>query len=232
MSKPTILSFLKHTVSTRFKTARIGSGLGFEGCKLIPLFNQLYPLRQKRILELTCWHGDNTRSMLNYGATVTVLEGRNENIRYCKDQGIQADFQQGDVRKLPEYELGRFDAILLSGILYHVEDPVKLLKDCSYLSDKLLVCTHVASERYPAGPFLMRNGYSGKIYREGSLADPLSGLQPVSFWLTPRSLQQAMNDTGWTFDLLDVGHLTQGHSFRSWIVAWGNAKSNNNYASG
>lgn len=51
----------------------------------------------------------------------------------------QLSFRQGDVHALSPDELGRFDVVLMLGLLYHLENPVGALRTCRALCDGLCV---------------------------------------------------------------------------------------------
>ncbi len=193
----------------------------------IALFDKVYPLKGRKILELSCYHGQDTAAMVERGAEVTVLEARKENIDACSS--IRAKFIQGDVRHLSQYGLGHFDCILASGILYHVDDPLKLIQDLALLSDRVFVWTHVATRRYPRKRryplgllFQHLDHYAGKWYSEGTTSSPTDGIQPFSFWLRKDALCRAMQVSGFKVRELQSG--TNEHH-QSWTTLWGEKRA-------
>lgn len=51
----------------------------------------------------------------------------------------QLRFRQGDVHDLKSDELGKFDVVLMLGLLYHLENPVGALRTCRELCGKLCI---------------------------------------------------------------------------------------------
>ena len=54
----------------------------------------------------------------------------------------KVEFKLGDFMPLLENQNNRYDMVFASGVLYHMEDPIKLLKLISRTSDRLFVWTH------------------------------------------------------------------------------------------
>ena len=164
--------------------------------------HQLGSLRGKRILELGALEGGHTLELSRAGARVTAIEGSPSNYERCLFvkryfQLDKTEFVYGDVRSIDFAQFGHFDAILNSGILYHLDAPWKLLEKLAQAAQAMLLWTH-----YTRAPkqSIQVNGHHlrGDWYTEGALDHPLSGLQPVSFWPTQESLVQMLNFTGWT----------------------------------
>lgn len=49
----------------------------------------------------------------------------------------QLSFRQGDIHELDQAQLGRFDVVLMLGLLYHLENPIGALRTCRSLCRKL-----------------------------------------------------------------------------------------------
>ncbi len=122
---------------------------------------------------------------------VVALEGRPANVEKSlfvrkllhsnKVEFIEANLQNTDLSGF-----GQFDAVFCSGLLYHLPEPWKLIRECSKVSRNLFIWTHYANEKEAAEVLL--ECYRGRWYQEGGLHDPLSGLSEKSFWLTLGSL--------------------------------------------
>ena len=146
---------------------------------------QLGPVAGKRVLELGPLEGGHTYQLDRLGAReVTAVEGNTRAFLRClvvkELLGMpSARFQHGDfVRYLEETAAAeeRFDLGLLVGVLYHQQDPVRLLALAAASCDQLLVWTHYYDrDALAAVPGLWRNfpsseasetaGYRHTLYR-------------------------------------------------------------------
>jgi tRNA (mo5U34)-methyltransferase len=87
-------------------------------------------------LDLACNEGWFSQRLLEWGArSVVGIDIRDVNIRRAEllreHYGISPErlsFRVGDVYGLDADELGRFDVVLLLGLVYHVEDPAGLVR--------------------------------------------------------------------------------------------------------
>lgn len=181
------------------------------------LLNETFPVRDKRILELSCYHGLHTERLKSLGAEVTVLEARRENIEFTR-KIVRAEFIQCDVRNIPLIDgIAWFDCIMCSGILYHVDEPLRLLSSLMRLSNRLFICTHVASRWSPSGPYVKIGNMSGKLYSEGTLSSSTDGIQRYSFWLTKKCLFDFLRAND--FLVGELEHGTNSHA-QTWTHFW------------
>jgi SAM-dependent methyltransferase len=89
-----------------------------------------------RALDLACNEGWFSHRLIEWGAAHVVgLDVRKQNIaraNVMRDHyGLPADqleFRQGDVFELDAAELGAYDVVLLLGLIYHVENPMGVLR--------------------------------------------------------------------------------------------------------
>jgi len=79
-------------------------------------------------LDVGCWEGDNCVAALRHGAGVVV------GVDLCASPGLRRnlgqerfEFAQMDVFAESFLQLGAFDLVLCSGVLYHVQNPLSLL---------------------------------------------------------------------------------------------------------
>lgn len=170
----------------------------------IKLFKtQIGSLEGKRILELGPLEGGHTLQLVKRGATVVGVEGREESIQRClfvkKDFNLEkAEFVHGDLRAFDLTSLGRFDIIFNIGLLYHLDEPWKLLKRLRHVSSRMFLWTHCAPIE-KADTLIHVDGQTlvGMWSQEGPLELPLSGLQPKSFWPTRVCLKRMLALSGW-----------------------------------
>lgn len=86
------------------------------------------PIGSCRILDLGCLDGIFSIEFALHGARVTGVDARDGHIRKAllakEALGIKnVDFVQDDVRNLSIQKYGKYDVILCSGILYHLNTP-------------------------------------------------------------------------------------------------------------
>jgi len=161
------------------------------------------PLAGKRLLELGPLEGGHTLQLAREGASVLAIEGREANFRRClfiKDLFAldNAEVILGDLRDVDLNTLGRFDSIFNVGVLYHLNKPWTLLTSLGKVSSRMFLSTHCApSEKANVTIEVDGHRLRGMRWREGSVKDPLSGLQKHSFWPTRESLDEMLILTGW-----------------------------------
>jgi SAM-dependent methyltransferase len=145
---------------------------------------------------------------------VISVEGRVENFVKCcciKDffELHNVHFVLADVNDVTLEGYGTFDIIVAIGILYHLSDPARVLRNLSRMTTRLFIWTHCSDESYPDGPVrtLYPDGssYQGKTYVEGGPREPLSGLEPFSFWPFEQELHRMIEDAGFVLKILDKG---------------------------
>ena len=111
--------------------------------------------RPLRLLDLGALEGGLSLEMARDGWEVVGVEGRRANHRKCQ---LVADyfgldhlrFELSDVRDLTVEGVGRFDAVLCCGLLYHLDDPLAFLSRIGELlrpGGVLFLDTHVAPTR-------------------------------------------------------------------------------------
>lgn len=171
--------------------------------RMVMFKNEAGPLEGKRVLELGPLEGGHTLQLAREGAVVVAVEGHQSNYERClfiKELfGLDnVEFRLGDLRTLDFDSLGRFDAIFNVGVLYHLDEPWKLLRSLGNICERMFVATHCAppdkiNAQVDADGYRLR----GMWWVEGPLAASLSGLQERSFWPTREHLVKMLSSTGW-----------------------------------
>jgi hypothetical protein len=161
------------------------------------------PLEGKRILELGPLEGGHTIQLARKGASVIGIEGHESNYQRClfvKDffKLDNVEFKLGDLRTFDLTALGPIDFIFNVGVLYHLDEPWKLLTSLRSVAPAMFVSTHCAPHD-KIDETVHADGYhlEGYWWQEGPLEASLSGLQPRSFWPNKKSLETMMRRTGW-----------------------------------
>jgi ubiquinone/menaquinone biosynthesis C-methylase UbiE len=172
------------------------------------------PLSEARVLDLACLEGHYGIEFAMRGATVVGIEIRESNIikaRYAQQElGLKnITFIQDDVRNISRAELGGFDIVICSGILYHLDAPdvFDFVRRMYEICDRLvLIDTQIALSTSVS---LSHGGrtYSGLQYKEhDDRADSAKKYQDLwasldnvkSFWFTHPSLCNLIADVGFT----------------------------------
>jgi hypothetical protein len=145
-----------------------------------------------RLLDLACGHGLFSIAAHEMGWRVTAVDARTE--RMPMTPGIT--WLQQDVR---ETDVSGYDAILLLGLLYHMEldDQLDLLRRCS--GTVTILDTHHSNR-----PTHTEGGYAGHTFRElpeGREADlaatPTAAWGNLTaFWPTQPDLVRMLHDCG------------------------------------
>jgi hypothetical protein len=172
------------------------------------------PLSEARVLDLACLEGQYGIEFAMHGASVVGIEIRESNIikaRYAKQElGLKnITFIQDDVRNISRAELGGFDIVICSGILYHLDAPdvFDFVRRMYEICDRIAVIdTQIALSTRAS----LSNGgrtYSGLQYKEhDERADPAKKYEDLwasldnvkSFWFTHPSLCNLIADVGFT----------------------------------
>ena len=167
-----------------------------------------------RILDLGCLDGIFSIEFALHGAQTLGVEIRDGNIQkaiFCKEVlGLRnLKFRQDDVRNISMDAYGRFDAVICSGLLYHLPaaDVFKLVSRMFEMVTRVVVVdTHIALE--PKERFQHNDQeYWGRTYREHSddatcemKAKSLlaSADNNTSFWFTRPSLINILTEAGFS----------------------------------
>jgi SAM-dependent methyltransferase len=186
------------------------------------------PLSECRILDLGCLDGLFPIEFAKHGSKTIGVEIREANIKkavFCKEAlGLHnVEFRKDDVRNISLASYGTFDAIVCSGILYHLPavDVIHLVSRMYDMVNRIVVIdTHVALkpvERLVYGD----NEYWGSVFREypddatpGEIAKKLlaSANNPTSFWFTRPSLVNMLSKAGFSsvYECFIPAHLNFG----------------------
>ncbi|MDQ2760380.1 MAG: class I SAM-dependent methyltransferase [Actinomycetota bacterium] len=115
-------------------------------------------------LDLACSEGYFGQRLLEWGAhRVVGVDIRTQNVRraelvrdYFGIAPSRLSFQQVDVFDIGPETLGRFDVVLLLGLIYHVEDPVGVVRLARRLTRSLCVIESQLTRQN--GPIVHGNG--------------------------------------------------------------------------
>jgi len=155
----------------------------------------------RRILELGTLEGSETvRLASQHGAHIVTIEGRIENIQRARfvaelNHADNIDFVLGDIDDCDFRQFGDFDAVMCSGVLYHMIKPLDLIEALSLVTDCIFVRTHYWCGQPDS---TIRGRYAAKCVREEFAEPRLRGLREYAFWLTRPALMRALSSCGFS----------------------------------
>jgi SAM-dependent methyltransferase len=106
------------------------------------------PLNGRRVLEVGAGVGRLTGFFIDRSCSVVATEARSENVAELRRRLPTVDAREADVEESLE-DLGRFDVVFCYGVLYHLESPLRALRNMAAVCDELLLIeTMVCDSRY------------------------------------------------------------------------------------
>jgi SAM-dependent methyltransferase len=198
--------------------------------KIVQIVNDLSqkPLSESRILDLGCSDGMFSIEFALHGADTIGVEAREANIKkamFSKEvlNLKNLEFRQEDIRKISVASYGKFDAIICSGVFYHLPaiDAINLIKTMYEMTNRLLVLdVRVALEPIESVQ-LSNDEYWGTIFREHpENATPeekekrlfYSIDNMTSFWFTRPSLINLLSKAGFSsiYECFNPAHMNFG----------------------
>lgn len=197
-----------------------GTAKLFEDIRIVWAEETLGKFADCRILELGPLEGGHSYMLQNAGAREVVsIEANTRSFLKClcikeifKLNRVQ--FLLGDFASFLRESNSSFDMVIASGVLYHMDKPIELLKLISNASDRIFIWTHyydhsvisnnsnLAHKFSPLRPieYLGVNyDYSVQSYKDAlGWAGFCGGSQSTSKWLTRDSLMCALKEFGYT----------------------------------
>jgi FkbM family methyltransferase len=182
------------------------------------------PLRGKRVLDVGCGVGHLAQFFVEQGCDVQCVDARKENIERLRElyPGLKA--RVFDLERDPVEELGRFDIVFAYGLLYHLEDPFRALRNLASICTELfLLETMVADHPLPLVRMAEETStYSQAMRNVGSRPTPSfvvlalrsAGFRHIYGPRTPPAHRDF--EFTWTGDLSDA---RDGHLLRCMFVA-------------
>lgn len=96
-------------------------------------------LRLATALDAGCGVGFFAQVLQECGLSVRAFDGRPENVEEARRRFPEIAFEVGDVENLEIVSLGRFDLTLCFGLLYHLENPMRAIRNLRALTEKGLL---------------------------------------------------------------------------------------------
>lgn len=109
-----------------------------------------FEFKGKTVLDIGAGVGHLAQFFVERGARVTCAEAREANIARGRELYPSLEFHQAEVEAEPLSRFGVFDVVFSYGLLYHLENPVRGLRNiASACRDLLLLETLVADHEQP-----------------------------------------------------------------------------------
>lgn len=105
--------------------------------RLLPELKQR--LNLETALDLGCGLGHYAKLLHGHGLDVLAVDGRSENVEEARRRHPQLKFQVADAQDPNLAQLGKFDLVFCFGLLYHLENPFRVIRSIAKLSSKLIL---------------------------------------------------------------------------------------------
>lgn len=164
--------------------------------------NETLDLAGRSVLELGCFEGAHTLSLLKYTDNVTAVDIRPQNVIntltrlsvfgetakvfVCNVEDIDKDFEEG-----------YFDVIFHCGVLYHLKNPVEHLLKLKTMCSYMVLDTHIADDDSQTTKHEDHEGY---FFGEGGWESPFAGKDDVAFWLTEDALKDVLQKANYDIE--------------------------------
>jgi 2-polyprenyl-3-methyl-5-hydroxy-6-metoxy-1,4-benzoquinol methylase len=161
-----------------------------------------YPWAGKTVIEFGAYDGRHSEVALTLGAEfATVIEGRAENLKHADPAYPElVRFIVDDIRCL-RANIKTADVGLIFGVLYHLDNPVKFLRDTlPHCRQAVFIWTHVGSTID-----MNCESYFGQAYNDPGISDNCA-LEPLTaFWFSQKELVRCLDDNGFRVtDIVDM----------------------------
>jgi SAM-dependent methyltransferase len=96
------------------------------------------PIDGRRVLEVGAGVGRLTGFFVERGCSVVATEARSENVAELRRRLPTVDAKEADVEESLQH-LGSFDIVFCYGLLYHLDSPLRALRNMAEVCDDLLL---------------------------------------------------------------------------------------------
>lgn len=176
--------------------------------------NRRLPLAERDVLEIGCFEGVHTVALSSLARRVMAADSRIENVvktivRAAVLGQTPFVFPWNVDEGLPAGIDISCDVLHHVGVLYHLVDPVRHLREVlPRVREAVLLDTHVAApdaalDSYPSGP----EQFHYQRYKEGGREEPFAGMADHAKWLREEDLVHLLRTAG--FQNVDVAERRQ-----------------------
>ena len=174
----------------------------------IELFDERFGLGDSHVLEVGCFEGIHTIALCDRAQRVTAVDGRIENvvktIVRCSMFGRHPTVLTCDLER-PEAasQWLRADLCHHVGVLYHLSDPVRHLRQLgTWIGRGLMLDSHYSAPDGTDDSYDV-DGEAFRFKRFGERrADPFSGMESHAKWLTLEDITGVLRTSG--FDAVEI----------------------------
>jgi FkbM family methyltransferase len=99
-------------------------------------------------LDAGCGLGFFASLLRECGLEVKAFDGRENNVEEARKRYPAISFQQGDVEDISPLQLGSFDLVLCFGLLYHLENPLRAIRNLRAMTGKVLLLESMCLPQY------------------------------------------------------------------------------------
>jgi SAM-dependent methyltransferase len=142
----------------------------------------------RNALDVGCGVGYLANFLKELGFEVTAIDGRDENVKEARKRFSGIKFLTGDAEILPLNELEPRDLVLCAGLLYHLENPFRVIRNLHALTRKVLIVEGMCTPGPTATMELLDEGISKD-----------QGLNFVAFYPTEACLVKMLYRAGFPF---------------------------------
>jgi FkbM family methyltransferase len=90
-------------------------------------------------VDAGCGVGFFSQTLEECGLNACGFDGRMENVMEARNRFPRIPFEQGDIEDRTILQLGTFDLVLCFGLLYHLENPLRAIRNLRELTEKCLL---------------------------------------------------------------------------------------------
>lgn len=107
---------------------------------VVPILDSLIRAHALRTaLDVGCGFGFFSQSLADLGLKVSAIDARSENVSVAKTRSPEVDFRVGNIEAVALENFGAYDLVYCAGVLYHLENPLRALRNLVALTGKVLL---------------------------------------------------------------------------------------------
>jgi SAM-dependent methyltransferase len=103
-------------------------------------------------VDVGCGLGFFSDVLSSFGLRVEGVDGREDNVTEAKRRYPSVEFRLCDAEELTAKMVGRFDLVFCYGLLYHLQNPFRVIKQLKEMTNRLLLVEAVI---YPGSEAIM-----------------------------------------------------------------------------